>query len=90
MNLKTMTMSEIFGHCMASRGVTANASIIDVMSALVDTTRQATTEVAEMAELLIYDFCDGAWMEYMEYLTNTPGEYVSNTTGEVVSVTMIP
>jgi pyruvate formate-lyase activating enzyme-like uncharacterized protein len=90
MNVNEMTMSEVFGHTMAARGVTVNSTVIDVMTALVDTTRQATEEVAEVAKLLIYDLCDGAWLEYMKYLTETPGEYISNHTGEVVSVTMIP
>ena len=90
MNVNEMTLGEMFGHMMAARGVTSKSTTVEVVSALVDTTRQAVDEVANMAKSLIQDFCDGYGYEYMKYLTETPGEYVSNATGEVVSVTMIP
>jgi hypothetical protein len=85
-----MTISELFGEMMASRGVTSNSTTLEIIQALVDTTRQATDEVADMAAEILYDFLDGAFREYTECLTETPGEYVSNRTGEIVSVTMIP
>jgi len=48
------------------------------------------THVAEIAADVLYDFLDGAYSEYIEVLSDTPGDYISNRTGEVVSVTMIP
>jgi len=90
MNVNEMTLSEVFGHCMASRGITEENTMIEVVSAMVDTTRQATDEVAEVMNAVIYDFLDGASGEYMYYLTETPGRYISNRTGEVVSVPLLP
>ena len=89
-NVNEMTMGEMFGYMMAARGVTSNATTVEVVGALVDTTRQATESVANMAKSLIHDFCAGYGGEYMECLTENEGEYVSNDTGELVSVTMIP
>ena len=89
-NTETMTMGEMFGYMMASRGVTSNSTVVEVVSALVDTTRQAKENVAHVAKSLIHDFCEGHSDEYMECLTENEGEYVSNATGEVVSVPMIP
>ena len=90
MNVNEMTLGEVFGYCMASRGVTNENNMVEVVSALVDTTRQATDGVADLARTILYDFLDGAGYGYMKYLTENTGEYVSNTTGEVVTVTMIP
>ena len=89
-NTETMTMGEMFGYMMASRGVTSNSTVVEVVSALVDTTREAKENVANKAKSLIHDFCAGYSDEYMECLTENEGEYVSNATGEVVSVPMIP
>ena len=89
-NTETMTMGDMFGYMMASRGVTSNSTTVEVVQALVDTTRQAAENVADMAKSLIHDFCAGYSDEYMECLTENEGEYVSNATGEVVSVPMIP
>ena len=90
-NTKTMTITEIFGYTMASRGVTSNSTVVEVMQALVDTTRQATDEVADVvAGVIIYDFIDGKAKDYMDVLTENEGEYVSNVTDEVVSVPMLP
>ena len=85
-----MTISELFGEMMAARGVTSNSTTLEVIQALVDTTRQASEQVADIAADVLYDFLDGAYREYTEVLTETEGEYISNRTGEVVSVTMIP
>jgi len=87
---KTMTMGELFGYMMASRRVTSNSTTVEVVSALVDTTRQAAENVAGVAKSLIHDFCAGYGDDYMECLTENPGEYVNISTGEVVSVPMIP
>ncbi len=89
-NAETMTMNEMFGYMMASRGVTSNSTVVEVVSALVDTTRQAHEEVADIAGMIIYDFTDGVVKDYMDVLTENEGEYVSNATGEVVSVPMLP
>ena len=89
-NVKTMTISELFGEMMACRGVTSNSTTLEVIQALVDTTREASENVADIAADVLYDFLDGAYSEYTEVLSDTPGDYVSNRTGEVVSVTMIP
>lgn len=85
-----MTNKEIFGEIVASRGVTRNSTPLTVIKALVDTTRQASSEVAEIAGSIIYDCLDGGIKDYMDVLTENPGEYISNQTGEVVSVQMIP
>ena len=45
-NVNEMTMGEMFGYMMAARGVTSNATTVEVVSALVDTTRQAAESVA--------------------------------------------
>jgi hypothetical protein len=91
MNVNEMTKGEVFGHCMAARGVTDNTGVVEVMSALVDTMKQATTEVSDMVHDILLDFADGHGYEYIEdCLTDTVGEYFSTRTGEVVSVTTIP
>jgi hypothetical protein len=89
-DVNTMTISELFGEMMACRGVTSNSTTLEVIQALVDTTRQASETVADIAADVLYDFLDGAYREYTEVLTENEGEYISNRTGEVVSVTMIP
>ncbi len=89
-NTETMTMSEMFGHMMAARGVTRYHSTLYVMQALVDTTRQASKEWAQVAKMIIEDFCDGKGWDYTEALGAEPGEYVNTETGEVISVPMIP
>ena len=43
-----------------------------------------------MAEDIIYDFTCGDINDYMEVLSDEPGEYVNPETGEVISVQMIP
>ena len=93
MNVNEMTIGEVFGYCMSARRITSNSTTLEVIQALVDTTRQASEEVAGYAAEILYDFLDygnSRYQEYMECLTETPGEYVSNRTGEVVSVQMIP
>ena len=87
---ETMTMSEIFGTVVASRGVTSNSSMLEVMTALVDTTREASKEVADLAETLITFFVDGNGGEFLDVLSDFEGEFISNRTGEVVSVPLLP
>jgi len=89
-NVNEMTMGEMFGEMVAPRGVTSNSTGLEVVSALIDTTRQATERVAQVAGTMVYELLDGAVREYMDVLTENVGEYVSNRTGEVVSVTMLP
>ena len=88
-NTKTMTANEVFGEIVASRGVTNNSTSLTVIKALVDTTRQATEEVAEIAGSIVCDCLDGNIKDYMEVLTENKGEYFSNRTGEIVSVTLL-
>lgn len=59
MNVNEMTLGEIFGYCMASRGVTTDSNMVEVVTAMVDTTREASDEVAEVMKTIISQFCDG-------------------------------
>ena len=89
-DINEMTLGELFGYMMASRGVTNGDGRATAIKALVDTTRQASNELANIAESIIVDFTLGKANDYMEVLGENPGEYISNQTGEVVSVQMIP
>jgi len=89
-NTETMTMSEMFGYMMAARGITKYSSRVTVIKTLVDTSRQASKELADVAEDIIYDFTCGDINDYMGVLSDEPGEYVNPETGEVISVQMIP
>ena len=89
-DINEMTLGELFGYMMASRGVINGHGRVTALKALVDTTRQASNKLANIAESIIVDFTLGKAASYMEVLGENPGEYISNQTGEVVSVQMIP
>ena len=85
-----MPINNVFGFMMAARGITSNSTALEVIQALVDTIRQAKEEVANTAADVLYDIVDGAYAEYMDVLTETPGEYINYKTGEVISVPLLP
>tara|TARA_Y100000310_G_C20480056_1_gene714241 strand:- start:83 stop:379 length:297 start_codon:yes stop_codon:yes gene_type:complete len=89
MTVNEMTMGERFGYMMAGRGVTTNSTTLEVMTALVDTTRQATESVAEVAGMIVTDFVEGCGSDYMKYLTDTKFERVTGD-GEVVKTLPMP
>ena len=89
-NVNEMTMGEMFGEMVASRGVTGGSPTVDVVCVLVDTIRQANESVSEVATTILEDFLDGCVDEYLDVLTANVGEYVSNNTGEVVKVSLLP
>ena len=88
-NVNEMTMGEMFGYMMAGRGVTTNSTTLEVMTALVDTTRQATESVAKVAGMIVTDFVDGCGNDYMEYLTDTKFERITGD-GEIVKTLPMP
>ena len=85
-----MTMGEMFGVMVTSRGISGCSPTVDIIAALVDTMREASESVSETASNIIEDFLDGNGSDYEDVLTDTVGEYISNRTGEVMSVPLLP
>jgi len=80
---------ELFGRMVVSRGITINSSLVDIMSALVDVTREAKPEWADIAGEIIEDFIDGMYGDYTEALTGTVGMYVDRD-GGLIRVPLLP
>lgn len=82
-------MKELFGRMVVSRGITIHSSLVDIVSALVDVTREAKSEWASVAGEIIEDFVDGMYSDYLDVLTVNVGIYTDRNDG-LVRVPLLP
>ena len=80
---------ELFGRMVVSRGITIHSSLVDIVSALVDVTREAKSEWASVAGEIIEDFVDGMYSDYLDVLTVNVGIYTDRNDG-LVRVPLLP